>query len=316
MIKSLYIVFFVLLSGLSSYGQVINISETDDIKQIGGSVSLCVDSFSKFSLENIQAQKFNSLNSTKIPNLDVTSNTWWVKTKIKNVGKSANFILNFDQPILNDVVFYTFQNNVLKDSVKIGESVPFYDREIIYTTPAISFLLNTNEEMDVLIKVQSHATLILDLQLGSSYKINAINNVKDNLLNLYYGSIIVMFLYNLFIYFSIREKIYRYYVIYIFFLIFVQITLDGFGFKWFWSNYILISQQSFFIFTSLVNVTGIEFVRVFIQSKKLSPKLDKLHVPIYLSYFIICCLSLMNYRFLAYNLILPLAGISATFLVV
>ena len=57
----------------------------------------------------------------------------------------------------------------------------------------------------------------------------------------------------------------------------LQITLDGFGYKYIWPDSVWLSKHSFFLFTSLVNITGIEFARRFIHSKEYAPLLDKFH---------------------------------------
>lgn len=90
----------------------------------------------------------------------------------------------------------------------------------------------------------------------------------------YFGIMMVMALYNLFVFFSIRDKGYLYYVLYILCLCFAQLTLQGVGQAYFWSDFPWFSSKPrcFFTLSSMVFAGG--FIRHFIDTRRVTPKLD------------------------------------------
>lgn len=108
---------------------------------------------------------------------------------------------------------------------------------------------------------------------------------------LFYGFMLSLCLYNLFLFFSIRERMYLYYVFYIVSFLFYQGTMNTLDLEWLravlpaW-----ILERSVAFMYHVLNISMILFGREFLATKSLLPKMDR--VLSLLSFFSLCCLTL------------------------
>jgi two-component system NtrC family sensor kinase len=91
--------------------------------------------------------------------------------------------------------------------------------------------------------------------------------------SLYTGVMLVMVIYNLFLFFSTRDKIYFLYVGFILFVMLTQLSIFGFTAKYLWPNNAWMNYQSVNICTALVGIASLEFFRKFNKVKKFYSKL-------------------------------------------
>lgn len=99
---------------------------------------------------------------------------------------------------------------------------------------------------------------------------------KDWLLRgIYFGIILFVLLFNLFIYVMIREKSSLWYVWYVFTLLMLQLSLSGFAFQYFWphSSYLANVANPFFASFSIFAL--IRFTQLFLNLDKHFPGLNK-----------------------------------------
>ncbi|MGZ4038651.1 MAG: 7TM diverse intracellular signaling domain-containing protein, partial [Bacteroidia bacterium] len=107
----------------------------------------------------------------------------------------------------------------------------------------------------------------------------------------------------LFVYFTVRDKAYLYYVGYIIVVGLVQLCLLGYTFEYLWPDSTWLASHSVYLLSALIGIAAIEFIKVFLQTKTQAPKLHKwFHVlnAIYISYIV---LDFFNLSDEAYNII-------------
>ncbi|WP_449436966.1 7TM diverse intracellular signaling domain-containing protein [Pedobacter steynii] len=78
---------------------------------------------------------------------------------------------------------------------------------------------------------------------------------RDLIFGLYSGALLIMFLYNLFLFFSVRDKSYVFYVFYILFTWLSQISVQGFATKYFWSDNLWLHEHSVTIFSLIALIS-------------------------------------------------------------
>ena len=166
-------------------------------------------------------------------------------------------MLVYDQPILNDIILFKVKNGVI-DSVLSGERIPLSKRQFKYNIPVFEVIDDTS---DYYIKITSISTLQLDLKLNSLNKFVEDRFAKNLLLGIYYGMLMIMLFYNFFIYFTVKDKIYLYYSVYMAVLIITQLALEGYGNVVLWPDNLWLTQYALLLFTPLVNITGIILFR-------------------------------------------------------
>jgi signal transduction histidine kinase len=114
--------------------------------------------------------------------------------------------------------------------------------------------------------------------------IDLLINRENILFGIFTGVLVGLFFYNLFLYFSVRDKIYLIYVIHTALVWFAQSSILGYTQEIFWQDSVWLNLRSGVIFSSLVSVVGIWFLRVFLSTNSFTPKLDKGFYFIYIVY--------------------------------
>ena len=191
--------------------------------------------------------------------------------KIRNESDNDLFQIVIDHPILDRVEFY--DSDGLLDF--ISEMEPFYKRT--YEDPNLIFdiPIKAGESKEFYLKIKSSELIVLPVSLGTPDKILSISSLKEMLFGIYAGIILVMFLYNIFVYFSVRDRSYLYYVVYILFIGLTQASLKGFTFKYVWPEYESLNLYSVTILSSIAGIAAIEFLKDFLHTREFDPKLHK-----------------------------------------
>jgi len=304
----------IIVSNLVAKENVVVLSNINKVQRIGNKISIYKDTTNNLNLNEIIAKDF--IKSDKIvPNLGISNYTFWVKIEIKNESKDSHFILNVDYPTLDNICFY-FPNKSNKhyDSLTMGEKYPFSHR--IYDDPDYLFeiILNKRETKTYYLKISSKETIQLPIRIGNVTQIyNQLNN-KNILSGLYFGLMLVMILYNLFIYFTVKDKSYIFYVIYIALILITQSILQGFTFKFLWPNFPKFAQYNLFIFPSLVGLASLLFMNIFLKLKLNNNIMYKISMVFILPYSTSMILALFQQFKLSYIIMEATAMIVSIFM--
>lgn len=100
---------------------------------------------------------------------------------------------------------------------------------------------------------------------------------KETISKIYLGICLVMLLYNLFLYYSTRDKLYLYYVAFILFSCISQIDIKGLTYQHLWNGNEFMSTNNLLFSIPLAGLFGMLFIREFTQSKTIAPKLDRIY---------------------------------------
>jgi hypothetical protein len=95
-------------------------------------------------------------------------------------------------------------------------------------------------------------------------------------MGVYFGTMLVMVLYNLYIYISIREKSYFYYVLYIISYGLAMLALNGFAFQLLWPNTPAVNHFIIPVLEALSLGTLALFTASYLGTKKNTPRLHKI----------------------------------------
>lgn len=143
----------------------------------------------------------------------------------------------------------------------------------------------------------------LPLTLGTTKSIYESLLNKDIIFGIYAGIILVMGLYNLFIFFVVRDRVYILYVLYIFLVGLTQACIQGYAFKFLWPNSEYWANQSIIIAPDLTGIAALEFIKNFLNLKQFSKPLYKGIFIFTAIYIIALILGFLDQYHLSQNLI-------------
>jgi signal transduction histidine kinase len=257
---------------------------------IGSQIKIIEDKEDTLSFIQILSSKNFASNKNDIPNFGVTSSSFWLKFEIKNTSDVNHLLLNIKAYNIDEISFYLISPNKKIHYSKTGNNVPFYQR--VYKNPGCFFdlIMANNSSAICFIKIKGSGQIITPIFIGSKDKILESVKKENLFIGIFIGIFLGMFFYNLFIYFSTREKVYLYYVSYLFIVALTQLCILGYTFQFFWPNSTWLASHSLFLLSSLVGITSIEFTKEFLSIKRIKTRLNKVFFTInlfYVCYFIL-----------------------------
>jgi len=243
-----------------------------------------------------------ALNSThykpsknRVPNLGFTTGSFWIKFKISNQTNDSNYVIQINQSLLDKVDLFEFsESGKFIGSQISGEVIPISERKYKDQYFIFDLKIPLNNVHNYLLKVKSGEQILMPVQVSTVSNILERDRNRDILFGIYFGIILVMMAYNLFIYFTVRDKSYLYYVVYIFFVGFTQAVLEGYCFKFIWSDNFWISSRSVYFSSALVSIASIVFLKFFLHTKEFTSKIDKLAN--YLIALLLICIVVSAYK--------------------
>jgi len=196
--------------------------------------------------------------------------------------KEILFEFNYPHPD-NIEIFKVIGDNPPEHLVTLGDRKVFSDRLILDSVFVIPETLEMNENYQYWIKIDTTSSMMLLISIWD--KNDYIENKNNRLLGfgIYYGIFLVMILYNIFIGFSIKDQSYLHYVGYIASYALFQACLFGHAYQYLWPDFPGLND---FMLPSSVLLSlffALGFSRLFLQTKKYNPRLNRI-----LWFFIIC----------------------------
>jgi hypothetical protein len=282
--------------------------DSKSVLTIGKHIDFFIDSTSSQTLQSIQQQKKFIKPTADVPDLGLLKVPVWLKIQVTNKTADPNITIEFDQSFLDSIRFYYPSNGKYLYS-EGGESFPFSSRATNYH----KFIYNLNIPPDstytYYARIKSTHQMQMPIFLGAKVQVEQNSLTKNIFFGIFFGIILVMFFYNLFVYFSVKDSIYVYYVLYILVVGLIQATIEGYSFQFLWPNNSFLATRSFFLLTAFVNITGLEFVRKFLHTKQFVPKLDKIAYVLYLIYAVDIILTLTGNFYISYQILQSFAGL-------
>ncbi|MCH2214572.1 MAG: ATP-binding protein [Flavobacteriales bacterium] len=263
---------------------------TDDFyrKALGSELGYYIDETGQESVREIRNKEFQQIEAPR-PNLGFAKGALWVKFLINNQSSKVDYRIHVNQPVIDSLEFFILNDQgMLICNVLFGESLPFDHRK--YSTP--SFVLDQTIPEDskrtVFIRIVTEEQIVLPIYVATIPASGELIQSSNVLLGAYFGLILVMAVYNLFIYFTVKDRSYILYVIYVLAVGSTQAVLEGYMHQFFWPDSPWFAARSPYVFTAFVSITGVVFLQDFLKTKKYAPRINLFAKVIYLYFGLIC----------------------------
>ena len=257
------------------------------------------DNSDKLTIYDIlKSNKKFQIRNEIIPNFGLVRHTVWTRYIVNNLSLQNEYFLGIDHSLLDNVTFYHVQGNQI-DSSKISIERPFRFRDIHHQNLFFPFLIETSKTDTFYLKVNGIHPMILPAFISNEKLLYESINRQDLIFGIYTGIILVMIIYNFFLFISLRDKSYLYFCIYALFVGLTQGNLLGYNFRFIWPNSPYLEIHSASIIPALVGIFSIVFIRSFLESKRFMPILDGLLQLVQGIYFIVIAIDLLNFTFLS-----------------
>lgn len=291
---------------------VVHLSSILDKSYIGKDVSIFQDSSSKLSFEEVKnSPQLFTPSTLRVPNLGISRNTNWIKFAILNNSTFDEVILNLSNPIIDKVGYYLVHENGKIDSNISNNFTPFYNRPFNHQFYLYPVNLKKGDSAVCYLRLASNQQILAPITLNSPASALAAISKDDTKTGLYLGIMIVMLLYNLFVYISVRDKDYLVYCHYIFWVTLTQATLLGFSQRYIWGENEWLARHMLTFCGAMSGIATIMFAQIFLRTKEFAANLN---FPLRLAiaaYVISIFFLIADYRLIAYQMVNMIAVIGS-----
>jgi len=200
--------------------------------------------------------------------------------------------------LLDSIAVYYDDNVSFALRQKTGQAFSFESRLSALTD--FSFDL-TPATRDYYFKIASHKPIVLPFEIINNkdllYKVTS----YDFFMGIYIGIVLVMFLYNLVIYFLTRDKSYLFYILYLLFLGLAQAALFGYTDRFIFADLPFINSKFAVLSGALVGIASVAFIVNFLRLKQKAPLYYKLMLLVVLLDLMGIVLLFSGFESIAYN---------------
>jgi signal transduction histidine kinase len=258
------------------------------------------DKSTQLTFDEVIQQTFEQT-TDNVPNFGISESVFWLKIPVTNLSSEENLLLNLSLPTLDVVDFYYPSEGGYK-TVIAGENFVFSKRKYLDPDYLFDMHIPKGDTKVYYLKIESKENIQLPMSIGTKQVIYEGIKSRDILSGIYFGVMLVMTLYNLFLFFSVRDRSYLLYVIYIILILITQTLLQGYPFQYLWPNLPWVAQHSLFVFPSLVGIAGMEFMKDFLKVKTHSTFLHRLSFVLIIPYAISITCALFDLYKISYNI--------------
>ena len=256
----------------------------------------------KLTLDDVRsaayAEQFTSRQDIKgSVNFGLTASAYWLRLSIRN-GKDlpVDQLMEIAYPRLLTVDFYQLVNGAVVQTVHTGYARPFANRP--YPNRQFVFpLVAPPGETVVYLRVESKTSLEVPVSLWSTTAFKNHERIDYMVQAAYYGLAIGMILFNCLLYFSLRDKGYLFYLLFVLGSVATNVCTSGLGTEYFWSEYPHWTTISFGACAHVTLIGLVLFMRHMLATPTtLRPWVEKLLWTTIAANVVLLALAFINYQ--------------------
>ncbi len=160
---------------------------------------------------------------------------YWVKIPIK-YDYTRKWIFEIITPQTEKIEFY-YPTKKGYQKLELGCLLPFKNRLYNHKNFIVDLPHDWDYNQAIYLKIQSSNKVGLLFKIKNQQYFTSYSTNEYFLLGIYYGILMLLILYNLVLYFSIRNKVYILYSLMVISAVCISLADDGLGFQFLWRNY-------------------------------------------------------------------------------
>ena len=292
--------------------------EFDEFTQslpLGRTLQVFEDADGQATIDDIRAQAaaghFKPHDKATL-NAGYSRSVFWLKIDLNyrptNPATQRTWLLELAYPPLDHLDLYLPDAaGAYRLARQTGDALPFDSREIRQNNYLFDLNFTPDQPQTLYLRLQSEGSIQAPVTLWSSTAFLEEQPVRLYVLGLIYGVLLGMLVYNLFIYLSVRDTSYLYYIFYIASFGLYQLSVNGAAVQYFWPNNPWWANAATPFFIGCAGLFGSQFARSFLQTATLNRWLDRLLLALIAFGAVVVGLSLMTSYALALRLATTLA---------
>lgn len=275
---------FVLLFSLSWLAQAVEFDEHTRYLTLGPQMQVFEDVRGDATIEQVSSAALSGsfrTNGKAVLNAGYSRSVFWLRVDLlyrpRETSAARNWLLELAYPPLDNLELYLPDGaGGYRLAAQTGDALPFSSRQIKQNNYLFELGLNPGEPLRLYLRAQSQGSMQMPLGLWAPEAFIEAQPARIYVLGIIYGVLLVMLIYNLFIFLSVRDTSYLYYILYIASFGLYQVSVNGAGIQYFWPNDPWWANASTPFLIGSAALFGCQFARSFLHTGEHSPWVDRL----------------------------------------
>ncbi len=209
-------------------------------------------------------------------NFGFSRSVFWLRLSFRADGvHPLPALLEIAYPALDHVDFYA---RVGLESVhyQAGDNLKFSVRPYFHRNLVFPVSIPADTGQTVYLRIATNGSLTVPIKLWSEAGLHQADQSLYSIHALYFGMLLALGLYNLLIYFSLRDDVYLAYVGYLCALATAQLGMLGLGHQFLWPDLPWLADKAVLLGFSLAGVFGALCARGFLDTPAWAPRFNRL----------------------------------------
>lgn len=209
--------------------------------------------------------------------LGITSSAWWLRFEATNPENvPVEWVFNVPFPLFDLVDVFVLEEGKDVRHFALGDKRPLASRPLVGEGFAVPIITDPGESTTVYLRLQSP----LGDGLDAHFEVSSLTAYAERQLNVWMflgimlGGAGVLFLYNLVVCLVVRDRLYLWYLLYLFFGIWAFVAASGIGDRFIWSHRGTVSEMIPPLTSALAFLFVIQFSRSFLETRRVFPRID------------------------------------------
>jgi hypothetical protein len=205
------------------------LTASGSVDRVGGHFQYYLDENHEEDVTKILTHGTFVKNESEVPNFNITKATIWAKIKV-TAQQEADWYLAVDPSSFNKITLYQKTGTGSWKERTIGNTVPDSQREVDFSHFLFKINLNPGDTTTLLLKVRDYFPISFDIKAAPLEAMIGYYNGVDMYNGVCFGIMVMMLIYNLYLFVINKTAIYFYYVLYVLFNIFFTAILAGYSY--------------------------------------------------------------------------------------
>jgi two-component system, NtrC family, sensor kinase len=209
-------------------------------------------------------------------NVGYQHSAFWLRFRLLNTSRApGHWMLELPRPT-DEAMLYVRTQDAHFVGRRTGKMLPMSQREVRSERLLLNISLDPGESALYWVRMAGQDTLDLTPTLWTNEELTT-SAAHDNLVNgIYFGVLLSMLLFNLFLFLSTRDRTYFFYALFQLGMVLTQAALDQTTFRYLWPESPSWAARSEILFASLLLIASLGFTRSFLELTRVAPRIDQL----------------------------------------
>ena len=225
--------------------------------------------------QKFEAGQFHPVDPAKGFNKGYTRSVWWIAFQVQTTPQRARsqapWLLELAFPTLDSVDVYAPGSTT---PLRAGDTYPFSQRQLRHVNFVFPLTPVGSDIETVILRVHSQGTLMAPLTAWSPEAFAESSRLVYAGQAAYFGALLAMVIYNALLWFSIRERVYVDYVLYVTFIGLGIGAANGMTAEFLWPDSDWIANYSYWAF-GFAGIFVTRFARSFLNTAENAVRLDR-----------------------------------------